>query len=112
MTSQEDAQGFHSFTGQLHRALTTFRRFPLLSLISEGQGGEGIPAATVDDPSSFTIRAFAGNTSASDLTVGGGTAVRNVHVEAPYFICWYRRSSWNLIRFGGCRRGDQLFLFL
>lgn len=25
--SQEEAQGFHSFTGQLHRALTTFRLF-------------------------------------------------------------------------------------
>jgi len=37
---------------------------------TEWQGGEGIPDAIVDDPSSFTIRAFVGNTSASDLTVG------------------------------------------
>lgn len=37
-------------------------------------GGEGIPAATVgvDGPSSVTVRAVAGITSASDLTVGGG----------------------------------------
>ena len=37
----------------------------------------------VNKPSSFTVRAVAGITSASDLTVGGGTTVRNVHVEAP-----------------------------
>ncbi|KAL0288668.1 UNVERIFIED_CONTAM: Photosystem I chlorophyll a apoprotein A1 [Sesamum calycinum] len=49
------------------------------------RGGEGIPAATVgvDGPSSVTVRAVAGISSASDLTVGGRTAVRNVHVEAP-----------------------------
>ncbi|CAN4117922.1 unnamed protein product [Withania somnifera] len=48
-------------------------------------GGEDIPAATigVDGTSSVRVRALAGITSASYLTVGGETTVRNVHVEAP-----------------------------
>ncbi|TMX04742.1 hypothetical protein EJD97_005014 [Solanum chilense] len=48
-------------------------------------GGEYIPAATigVDGTSSVRVRALAAITSASYLTVGGETIVRNFHVEPP-----------------------------
>ncbi|GFP86009.1 protein ycf2 [Phtheirospermum japonicum] len=48
-------------------------------------GREGISTATVgvNGSSSLTVRVVAGISSASDLTVGGRTAVRNLNVEAP-----------------------------
>lgn len=63
-------------------SISTIDAIEALNAIS---GGEDIPAATigVDGPSSVTVRAVAGITSASYLTVGGETTVRNVHVEAP-----------------------------
>lgn len=56
-----------------------------IEAINAISGGSDIPAATigVDGPSSVRVRALAGITSASYLTVGGETTVRNVHVEAP-----------------------------
>lgn len=47
------------------KAQTSFLRSYLLASVTEVPGS------------------VAGITSASDLTVGGGTTVRNVHVEAP-----------------------------
>ncbi|KAH0691916.1 hypothetical protein KY289_019274 [Solanum tuberosum] len=63
-------------------SISTVDAIEALNAIS---GGEDIPAATigVDGTSSVRVRALAGITSASYLTVGGETTVRNVHVEAP-----------------------------
>ncbi|MCD9560768.1 hypothetical protein HAX54_019559 [Datura stramonium] len=63
-------------------SISTVDAIETLNVIS---GGEDIPAATigVDGTSSVRVRALAGITSSSYLTVGGETTVRNVHVEAP-----------------------------
>ncbi|KAH0709149.1 hypothetical protein KY284_010576 [Solanum tuberosum] len=59
-------------------SISTVDAIEALNAIS---GGENIPAATivVDGTSSVRVRALAGITSASYLTVGGETTVRNVH---------------------------------
>ncbi|CAN4093723.1 unnamed protein product [Withania somnifera] len=83
-------------------------------------GGEDIPAATigVDGTSSVRVRALAGITSASYLTVGGETTVRNVHVEAPLSSAgakqvYAERIGKSSIRYASCwwnTRAGQLEL--
>uniref|UniRef100_M1BIJ6 Uncharacterized protein n=1 Tax=Solanum tuberosum TaxID=4113 RepID=M1BIJ6_SOLTU len=62
-------------------SISTVDAIEALNAIS---GGEDIPAATigVDGTSSVRVRALAGITSVSYLTVEGETTVRNVHVGA------------------------------
>ncbi|KAH0643557.1 hypothetical protein KY289_034531 [Solanum tuberosum] len=98
-------------------SISTVDAIEALNAIS---GGEDIPAATigVDGTSSVRVRALAGITSASYLTVGGETTVRNVHVEAPLSSAgakqvYAERIGKSSIRYASCwwnTRAGQLEL--
>ncbi|TMW91456.1 hypothetical protein EJD97_014315, partial [Solanum chilense] len=66
-------------------SLLSISTFDAIEAINAISSGGDIPATTigVDGTSSLRVRALVGITSASYLTVGGETIVRNVHVEAP-----------------------------
>ncbi|XP_025886482.1 uncharacterized protein [Solanum lycopersicum] len=85
--AKNQQKGAKSLSGSSYYipSLLSISTIDIIEALNAISGGEDIPAATigVDGTSSVRVRALAGITSASYLTVGGETTIRNVHLEAP-----------------------------